>query len=184
MSTYSSVAALKPTPGVCALTFSTITEPSSPALLAIWRTGSSRAFFTILMPTAVSPEASIPSRAGIILRNAVPPPGTIPSSTAARVALRASSIRSFFSFNSVSVAAPTSITATPPDSLARRSWSFSRSKSEVVSSISVLIWAILFSSSAWSPAPPTITVSSFFTLTWRARPSCWRVAFSSLIPMR
>ena len=37
----------------------------------------------------------------------VPPPGMMPSSTAARVALRASSTRSFFSFISVSVAAPT-----------------------------------------------------------------------------
>jgi hypothetical protein len=39
----------------------------------------------------------------------------------------ASSTRAFFSFISVSVAAPTLITATPPASLARRSWSFSRS---------------------------------------------------------
>ena len=46
--------------------------------------------------------------------SAVPPPDTIPSSTAARVAFNASSIRSLRSFNSVSVAAPTLITATPP----------------------------------------------------------------------
>ncbi len=58
---------------------------------------------------------------------ATPPPGTMPSSTAARVALSASSTRAFFSFISVSVAAPTLITATPPTSFARRSWSFSRS---------------------------------------------------------
>ena len=37
-----------------------------------------------------------------------------------------------------SVAAPTLITATPPESLARRSWSFSLSQSEVLSSISRL----------------------------------------------
>ena len=43
------------------------------------------------------------------------------------VACSASSTRAFFSFISVSVAAPTLITATPPTSLARRSWSFSRS---------------------------------------------------------
>ena len=48
----------------------------------------------------------------------------MPSSTAARVACRASSTRAFFSFLSVSVAAPTLITATPPASLASRSWSF------------------------------------------------------------
>jgi hypothetical protein len=33
----------------------------------------------------------------------------------------------FFSFTSISVAPPTRITATPPASLASRSWSFSRS---------------------------------------------------------
>jgi hypothetical protein len=38
---------------------------------------------------------------------ATPPPGRMPSSTAARVAWRASSTRAFFSFISTSVAAPT-----------------------------------------------------------------------------
>ncbi len=60
-------------------------------------------------------------------KSATPPPGTIPSSTAARVACNASSTRAFFSFISTSVAAPTLITATPPASLATRSCSFSRS---------------------------------------------------------
>ena len=41
-------------------------------------------------------------------------------------------MRSFFSFISISVAAPTLITATPPASLASLSCNFSRSKSEVV----------------------------------------------------
>ena len=59
--------------------------------------------------------------------SATPPPATMPSSTAARVAWRASSTRAFFSFISISVAAPTRITATPPTSFARRSWSFSLS---------------------------------------------------------
>ena len=54
-------------------------------------------------------------------------PGTIPSSTAAFVACIASSTRAFFSFISVSVAAPTLMTATPPTSFASRSCSFSRS---------------------------------------------------------
>ncbi len=44
---------------------------------------------------------------------ATPPPGRIPSSTAARVACNASSTRAFFCFISVSVSAPTLITATP-----------------------------------------------------------------------
>ena len=68
--------------------------------------------------------------------SATPPPGTWPSSRAARAACSASSTRCFFSFISVSVDAPTLTTATPPDSFASRSWSFSRSKSESVFSIS------------------------------------------------
>ena len=59
--------------------------------------------------------------AGTAFKSATPPPGTMPSSTAALVAAKASSIRSFFSFISTSVAAPTFTTATPPASLARRS---------------------------------------------------------------
>ena len=58
---------------------------------------------------------------------------------APRTACKASSTRCFFSFISVSVAAPTLTTATPPASFASRSCSFSRSKSESVSSTSVLI---------------------------------------------
>src|SRR6188472_2521168 len=58
---------------------------------------------------------------------ATPPPGTMPSSTAARVAFSASSTRSFLSFTSVSVDPPTLITATPPASFASRSCSFSLS---------------------------------------------------------
>ena len=57
--------------------------------------------------------------------SATPPPGTMPSSTAARVACSASSTRSLRSFTSISVAPPTLITATPPASLASRSCSFS-----------------------------------------------------------
>ena len=83
----------------------------------------------IRAPVFSSPSSSSTSfsTAGMALTNTVPPPETIPSSTAALVALRASSMRSFFSFISVSVAAPTLMTATPPAILARRSWSFSLS---------------------------------------------------------
>ena len=64
----------------------------------------------------------------VLARNrATPPPGRMPSSTAARVACRASSTRAFFSFISLSVAAPTFTLATPPASLASRSSSFSLS---------------------------------------------------------
>ena len=50
--------------------------------------------------------------------SATPPPGTMPSSTAARVAQRASSTRCFFSLSSTSVAAPTLMTATLAGELA------------------------------------------------------------------
>ena len=69
-----------------------------------------------------APVRSSPSRPSSLIAlaafsSATPPPGTMPSSSAARVACRASSTRCFFSFISVSVAAPTLTTATPPDEL-------------------------------------------------------------------
>ena len=82
--------------------------------------GSSSARFTILTPMASSSCSLSFSRAAIQRTSATPPPGTIPSSTAARVACIASSTRAFFSFNSVSVAAPTLITATPPANFAKQ----------------------------------------------------------------
>ena len=57
-------------------------------------------------------------------------------------------MRCFFSLSSTSVAAPTLMTATPPASFARRSWSFSRSQSESVFSISALIWLMRPSTSS------------------------------------
>jgi len=109
------------------LTFWTTIEPSWPALVAIQRSGSSIALRMMLAPTAWSPSSFRLSSALPARMSATPPPGTIPSSTAALVACIASSTRAFFSFISVSVAAPTLMTATPPTSFARRSWSFSRS---------------------------------------------------------
>ena len=81
----------------------------------------------MLTPTASSPSAFTAATAPRQRSSATPPPATMPSSTAALVACIASSTRAFFSFISVSVAAPTLMTATPPTSLASRSWSFSRS---------------------------------------------------------
>ena len=67
----------------------------------------------ISTPILTSPvkEAASFSRAGMQRMKATPPPGRIPSSTAAFVAWTASSTRSFFSFISISVAAPTRMTA-------------------------------------------------------------------------
>ena len=119
--------------------------------------------------------------AGMTLSRATPPPGTMPSSTAARVALSASSMRSLNSFISTSVAAPTAITATPPASLARRSCSFSLSYSLVVSSIWARMELMRALISLGSPAPSTMVVFSLSTFTWRAVPS-WStvVSFSSM----
>ena len=74
----------------------------------------------IAPPVLASPSrlSTYFATAGIAFTRATPPPDTIPSSTAALVELRASSILSFLSLSSVSVAAPTLITATPPASLA------------------------------------------------------------------
>ena len=55
---------------------------------------------------------------------ATPPPGTIPPLSAAFVAYIASSTLSFFSFNSTFESAPTLITPTEPDRIAKRSSSF------------------------------------------------------------
>ena len=77
--------------------------------------------------TATSQSKATARTATRARTRAVPPPATMPSSMAARVAESASSMRCFFSFSSTSVAAPTLMMATPPASLARRSWSFSRS---------------------------------------------------------
>ena len=80
----------------------------------------------------VAGQAEVASSAVAAWTSAEPPPATMPSSTAARVAEMASSRRCFFSLSSTSVAAPTRMTQTPPASLASRSCSFSRSQSESV----------------------------------------------------
>ena len=59
-----------------------------------------------------------PSKTEAAYKRAHPPPVTTPSSTAALVALSASSTLSFRSLTSTSVAPPTLITATPPANLA------------------------------------------------------------------
>ena len=114
--------------------------------------------------------------------SAAPPPGTMPSAMAAFVAFTASSILSFRYFISVSVAAPTRITATPPESLAIRSSSFSLSNFESVFSNCFRSCATLASISDFLPLPPTIIVESLLATTRLARPSMESSTFSSLIP--
>ncbi|CAM5244489.1 hypothetical protein SGLAM104S_07790 [Streptomyces glaucescens] len=126
-STYSPVAAFRPWPGVRLRTFSTTTPPSRPAFTAICFSGASSASFTAWAPVASSPSSSSFSKTWEACSRATPPPATMPSSTAAFALRTASSMRRLRSLSSTSVAAPALMTATPPASFARRSWSFSRS---------------------------------------------------------
>src|SRR6266540_919267 len=158
-------------------------EPSAPAFWAIARIGSSKARRTMSTPIFSSSEPLTLSSTCWQRISATPPPGTMPSSSAARVACSASSTRCFFSFISVSVAAPTFTTATPPASFASRSCSFSRSKSESVFSISCFSCLIRDLIASGSPAPSMIVVESLSTTTRRARPSCESFVFSSLSPI-
>jgi len=95
-------------------TLASTTAPSSPALAAIWRSGSSRARRRILRPAASSPSASVRSSAAAALSRATPPPGTRPSNMALFMLATASSSRKRLSFLSLSVAPPYQIIATPP----------------------------------------------------------------------
>ena len=70
----------------------------------------------------------------------------------------------------------------PPASLARRSWSFSRSYSEVVASAWLRIWLQRPWMSAFLPAPLTMVVFSLEISTFLALPSMSMVTFSSLMP--
>mmetsp|Transcript_33251 Transcript_33251/g.53407 ORF Transcript_33251/g.53407 Transcript_33251/m.53407 type:complete len:236 (+) Transcript_33251:506-1213(+) len=123
------------------------------------------------------------------LSRVVPPPATMPSSTADLVAQRASSTRSFFSLSSDSVVAPTSTTATPPASRAIRSLSLSNSYVDALdpfvfsSATSFSICLIrAFTSSLVDPSP-TIVVTSLATSTDAVFPRMSTVAFSRVRPI-
>src|SRR3981081_41303 len=89
--------------------------------MAIWRAGWDKALRTISTPVFWSSFfVRSPLRCWEARNRATPPPGTMPSSTAARVACIASSTRSLRSFTSISVDPPTRIHAPPPATLARR----------------------------------------------------------------
>ena len=117
-SSYFPELALKPL--LSLLISATTTSPLKPAFFAICLVGSKRASLTIFIPVLKSSEdVSLKfKRSSDISIKVCPPPETTPSSIAAFVALRESSILNFLYFISVSVAAPTLIRATPPASLA------------------------------------------------------------------
>ena len=154
---YSPVAALRPMPGLeVAAPWRRRRSPAMPGVLGDPAQRLGRGLRTMSAPAASSPSRPRSSMTLTAWMRAEPPPATMPSSMAARVAEMASSMRCFFSLSSTSVWAPTLMTQTPPASLARRSWSFSRSQSESVRSISALIWLTRPVTSSWSPAPSMI----------------------------
>ncbi len=139
-------------------------------MIAICLIGNSKARFTILTPIISSLFKFNSSKTFAACNKVNPPPGITPSSTAAVVACKASSIFIFFSFNSVSVAAPTLITATPPDNFPSLFLKSSILYSLSSPFISDSICFILFSIADLLPCPSIITVSSFVTLIFFAVP--------------
>src|SRR5262249_42838746 len=99
----------------------TTIEPSTPEFSAIWPNGDSKALSTMLIPACTSGFSSWMRPTAFLARSkATPPPATIPSSTAARVALSASFTRSFFSFSpSARGRPPRRHPAPPPGGCAR-----------------------------------------------------------------
>mmetsp|Transcript_98441 Transcript_98441/g.278800 ORF Transcript_98441/g.278800 Transcript_98441/m.278800 type:complete len:243 (+) Transcript_98441:289-1017(+) len=163
-------------------TFSTMRSPLRPAFCAIFCMGADIASATMTAPFSSSSARLLLAhsrRSCERWQRAVPPPGTMPSSTAAFVALIASSNRSFLSFSSVSVVAPTLIRATPPTSFARRFWSCSLVYSLFVSSICARIWAQRSSSCSFGASDTTV-VASFPTVIRRAWPKSSSSMVSSL----
>mmetsp|Transcript_5844 Transcript_5844/g.12299 ORF Transcript_5844/g.12299 Transcript_5844/m.12299 type:complete len:250 (-) Transcript_5844:970-1719(-) len=184
-SSYVSVRALYPSPNLSSSTFAATISPSTPAFIAICFTGAFIVRYTISIP-AFSSSSSVSAISGNSTfrhcSSADPPPGTIPASIAAFVALSASSYRSFLSFSSVSVAAPTLIRAIPPPRRATRSSPFSRSNCESVAATSFLICSMRdLTASSVSPVE-MIVVDSFPTTTLSVLPSISVVTDSSVIP--
>ncbi len=99
-----------------------------------------------------------------------------------RVADNESSTRWSLSLSSTSVAAPTWITATRPDSRAIRSCRLSWSCSFSARPSSRSIWPIRASTSALEPAPPMRVVERSVTVTFAACPRCSIRTFSSARP--
>mmetsp|Transcript_15912 Transcript_15912/g.40426 ORF Transcript_15912/g.40426 Transcript_15912/m.40426 type:complete len:270 (-) Transcript_15912:898-1707(-) len=162
-----------------------MTSPSTPELNAMSFSGAVMAFITMSAPKRSSSLVSVFLNSGTIWarwNSAAPPPGTMPSSTAAKVAFFASSMRSLRSSSSASVAAPTLMTAMPPVSLAMRSLSFSISYTLSLRSSSFLICATRIAISSWLPASAMMVVLVGATVILRAEPSCSSTVSSNFMP--
>mmetsp|Transcript_45887 Transcript_45887/g.129832 ORF Transcript_45887/g.129832 Transcript_45887/m.129832 type:complete len:324 (+) Transcript_45887:243-1214(+) len=184
MSTYSPSVALKPLVRLLsANTVCTTTAPSSPAFCAIWMHGCFRAALMASTPTCWSRLSRWRSASfRDAWSSATPPPGTMPSSSAACVAFSASFSRSLTSFTSTSLEPPTLMTATPPLSLASRSFSLSFSYSEAEASMKSRMDSHRSSIACLEPVPSRRIVSSFPMLTVFAEPSCDSCTSSSFPP--
>merc|ERR1719225_621160 len=182
MSTMASLAASKPTFKLSfSTTLLTMTLASSPAFVAICMRGCLSACLIISIPFFWSSLAGVRVfRTGRQRSRATPPPGTMPSSTAALVAFKASVTLSFFSFTSTSEEPPILRTATPLASLAILSWIFSFSYSEFVSSICSLNWSTRLETSAGLPPSFNIMVSSLVMVTSPTLPKSCNCTSSNL----
>mmetsp|Transcript_10572 Transcript_10572/g.1664 ORF Transcript_10572/g.1664 Transcript_10572/m.1664 type:complete len:260 (+) Transcript_10572:322-1101(+) len=145
----------------CSKIFPTITAPSYPAFSAMVLQGILMDFLTMSIPTYWSKLSHFKfSNILEAYNKAAPPPTTIPSSTAALVEHKASSILSLISPTSTSEAPPTLMIPTPPFNLANLSYNFSLSYSEVEEIIPSLIYSTLSSMADFSPVPSKMMVSS------------------------
>ncbi|MNI55613.1 hypothetical protein D3C73_1105740 [compost metagenome] len=142
MTPFSGALTLIPKPASLASTCASNASLLSPALAVICINGCFSAVLRIWRPALIlsAPSALI---AADKFTSVTPPPATIPSASAALVAATASSTRNFFSSISVSVAPPTLITATLPDSDATRLSNCSLSYSLLACSDCELICSIL-----------------------------------------
>ena len=172
---------LTPKPALPASTCASSASAFKPALRIICRNGCFKASFRICRPAAML-SAPVTFRPPAKFTKVTPPPATIPSAKAALVAATASSTRNFFSSISVSVAPPTLMTATLPDSAAARLSNCSFSYSLEALSDSDLISAIRSLTPDGLPAPSMMVVSSLPTITLRAEPKTSKPAFSNVKP--
>ena len=99
------------------------------------------------------------------------------------VAFKESSILNFLYFISVSVAAPTLINATPPESFAIRSLILSLSYSKSVKSTSFLSFSTLAFTESFVSSKATMVVLSFEIVIFFAFPKSFIVTFSSNIDL-
>ena len=163
----------------------TTTSPLKPAFFAICLVGSKSAFIIISIPVVKSSDISLRifESSSEISINVCPPPETTPSSIAAFVALRESSILNFLYFISVSVAAPTFIRATPPASFAILSLILSLSYSDSVTSTSLFNFLTLAWTNSFVSSKATIVVLSFEIVIFFALPRSLIVTSSNFIDL-